>query len=120
MPKSTLFAAKVTSWTVLRDILKRGDNFHNNGKTFTGERWENAFFPGIGWMDNEEYETLKTIHDNVGIDYVIRSYDTVIAYRAGGEWYVSHAKYSRTTTQHQSTAAVAISALEREMSYAGN
>lgn len=97
----------------LCDILKHNGEFHTSTKSFTGEKWEHAYFPGIGMMKEDEYEKLKSDHANVGIDYVIRSYDTVIAYRVGREWIVSTAKYSRTTTQHQMLAQAAIDKLER-------
>ena len=112
MTKSVLYPAKTSRWDVLRDIIERGDNFHNNGKTFTGENWEHAWLPAIGRMPTDEYETLKQHHADLDIDYVIRSYNTVIAYRAGGKWFTPDVRYSVTTSFHQTRAFTAISQLK--------
>jgi hypothetical protein len=41
-------------------------------------------------------------------DYAVFSYDTPIAWRIDGQWYMPDYRYSRTTTRHQSTIRVAL------------
>lgn len=108
---STLFAAKKSSFRDLADLLAAGKDFHNNGKTFTGEVWGRTELPAQGWMTDLDYTMMvrRTVLDK--IEYVVRSYQTVIGYRVAGNWYVSAAKYSPTTSQHQSKFAAAVSVL---------
>lgn len=111
MRKSILYPAKVSRWDVLRDIIERGDNFHNNGRTFTGQNWFAGDVPSRGQMPEDEYRALIADHMFNSIDYVIRSYKTIIAYRAGGKWVMPEVNYSRTTSFHQTRAFTAISQL---------
>lgn len=108
---STLFAAKKSSASELAELLKSNRNFHNTGRTFTGQVWDHDFAPEQGRMAAPEFAELVERNVESRIEYVIWSYGTVIAYRWNGEWYVSAAKYSATTSQHQSQTAVAVSLL---------
>ena len=62
-----------------------------------------------GKMNVRDYELLHTDRLLYGIDYVIYSYSTPIAWRRGdGEWAMPLADYSTTTTRHQNTIRAAI------------
>lgn len=101
---SKLYPAKTSSWTTLRDLIKSGHEFHNNGKTFRGVRWnaDDASLPDKEKMPESEYNKLELMHRLRGIDYVVYSYRTVIAYRlSNGVWITPAVKYSNTTSQHQ-------------------
>lgn len=115
---SKLYPAKKSSWTTLRDLIKSGHEFHNNGKTFRGEHWEadHASKPGQGKMPEAEYNHLDLMHKLYRIDYVVYSYRTVIAYRTvNGVWHVPSVRYSNTTSQHQGKISVVAHALMEEM-----
>ena len=57
-----------------------------------------------GRMSREDAHALRTAQNEVGIDYIVFSYGTPIAYLIKrGEWVVPDAKYSVTTSKHQST-----------------
>lgn len=116
--KSVLYPAKARGWWELRDIVKQNKPFHNNGKTFRGELHnpDNAWLPSKGHMPEADRNTMDRIHKMYGIDYVVFSYYTPIAYRdRRGIWTVPNAKYSRTTTQHQGRINVVASQLMKEM-----
>lgn len=114
---SKLYPAKKSSWTTLRDLIKSGHEFHNNGKTFRGVRWDadHASLPGKGKMPESEYSKLELMHRLRGIDYVVFSYWTPIAYRlSNGVWITPTVKYSNTTSQHQGKINTAAHALMEE------
>lgn len=58
-----------------------------------------GFYIGVGQLPTEYHDDLQaaTGHNDF---YVIRSYDTPIAWFANGEWWVPNVKYSATTTRH--------------------
>lgn len=115
---SKLYPAKKSSWTTLRDLIRAGHEFHNNGKTFRGVRWDadSASKPGKGKMPEAEYSHLDVMHKLHGIDYVVFSYSTPIAYRlSNGVWITPAVKYSNTTSQHQGKINTAAHALMNEM-----
>lgn len=110
---SKLFTKRMC-WTTLETFIRNGDEFHNNSETFKGVHWDadHAELPGKGKMPESDWNTLKRVHDMYGIDYVVYSYRTVIAYRDGhGTWHHPEVTYSRTTTQHQSRIRVATAQL---------
>lgn len=103
-------------WTTLETYLRLNQAFHNNGESFRGVHWnaDRAELPGKGKMPESDWNTLKRVHDQYGIDYVVYSYRTVIAYRdTHGEWHIPEVTYSRTTTQHQNRIRVATSDLKK-------
>jgi hypothetical protein len=63
------------------------------------------------WLPTDEWTAFK-LRAN-GIDYVVLSYNTIIAYRWCGSWHVPDCKYSRTTTGHQSMLAWAIQEVQK-------
>jgi hypothetical protein len=95
----------------LRNIIDDGDDFHNNGGTFVGRKWAAGDIPSKGQMPIDEYRIMSSVHMTDRIDYVIWSYNTVIAYRASGVWYQPKAYYSNTTSFHQSRTRTATSQL---------
>ena len=66
------------------------------------------------WIDHGKisvwnYEFLRSDRYNYGIDYVVYSYSTPIAWlRGDGQWFMPQADYSPTTTRHQTTIRAAI------------
>lgn len=112
---SKLFTKRMC-WTTLETFIRNSDEFHNNGETFKGVLWSphHAHLPGKGKMPESDWNTLKRVHDMYGINYVVYSYRTVIAYRDGhGTWRIPEVYYSRTTTAHQNVIRVATSNFKR-------
>ena len=66
------------------------------------------------WIDHGmisvyDYGFLHNDRNCYGIDYVIYSYDTPIAWlRGDGSWFMPVADYSATTTRHKNTIRAAI------------
>lgn len=63
-----------------------------------------------GRMHDSDARDLYKVREMFGIDYVVFSYGTPIAYRTAqyGKWVVPDAKYSVTTSKHQTTIRQAI------------
>lgn len=111
---STLFRNQSQGWWVLRDIIAANQEFHNSTKNFRGEHWDadNAKLPNKGWMPQADYNTLERRHKLSGINYVVWSYQTVIAYRTcDGVWHVPSAKYSKATSRQQGQIMTVVSVL---------
>lgn len=105
---SKLFTKRM-NWTTLETIIRNNDEFHNYSGTFKGVHWDadHAELPGKGKMPESDWNTLKRVHDQYDIDYVVYSYRTVIAYRdTHGEWHIPDVHYSPTTTAHQNVIRV--------------
>jgi hypothetical protein len=105
---------KSAGWWELRDILLQREDFQNSTKQLRGERWDRdrrRSSPDPGRMSESARGALRYDHDNHGVDYVIYSYYTPIAWHAGNVWRVPDDKYSVTTTQHQNQVKTAISQL---------
>ena len=87
--------------------LKNGENFATSGalKGEASPQWI-----GSGRMGIADANVMDTTRDEHGIDYVVYSYGTPIAYRAedSGEWVVPDTKYSVTTSKHQGTIRYAL------------
>ena len=81
--------------------IRQGENFTTSG-ALRGEAF--PIFIGTGRMPDSEAAQLRAAR----IDYVVYSYGTPIAYRANGEWTIPDAKYSATTSKHQSTIRYAL------------
>lgn len=75
------------------------------------------------WFDHgkisvRDFCTLQSDKQAYGIDYVIYSYDTPIAWlfnKNGGSWAMPDAKYSVTTSKHQTTIRAAIKEFNRAL-----
>lgn len=69
----------------------------------------------FGRMRVGDTAPMYSARDAHGIDYVVYSYGTPIAYRIEdtGEWVVPDAKYSVTTSKHQATIKYAISITQK-------
>ena len=62
---------------------------------------------------------LYSDQNSYGVDYVIYSYSTPIAWlRGDGEWAMPQAKYSVTTTRHQTTIRAAIQEYKKALNNA--
>lgn len=62
-----------------------------------------------GKMSVRDYSFLQGDRNYYGIDYVVYSYTTPIAWlRGDGEWAMPAADYSPTTTRHKNTIRAAI------------
>lgn len=93
--------------TMIARAIKGMEDFTTSGalEGIANPRWVNS-----GRMSDSDSTTLCAARDNIGIDYVIYSYATPIAYRThDGEWTIPGAKYSVTTSKHQSTIRYAVS-----------
>lgn len=87
--------------------IRQGEDFATSGalKGIANPWWVNS-----GYMRDSDSAAMYAARDNAGIDYVIYSYATPIAYRtADGQWTIPDAKYSVTTSKHQSTIRYAVS-----------
>lgn len=101
---STVFRPRIDGHPMLVDLIKSNSEFHTVTQSFTGKHYnpDDARLPIQGWMNNENYGRLEMHHKMHGIDYVVRSYKTVIAYRTTkGSWHFPTQDYSKTTTRHQ-------------------
>ena len=76
------------------------------------------------WIDHGkisvwDYVFLRSDRNYYGIDYVIYSYDTPIAWRRGdGEWAMPAADYSVTTKRHKATIRAAIQEYKKALNNA--
>lgn len=101
---STVFRPQADNWQGLLKLVREGGEWHTRTNSFSGKRNdpESAVLPSRGWMSVASYNTLERRHKMYGIDFVVRSYDTVIAYRlTNGQWHVPSDRYSRATSKHQ-------------------
>lgn len=103
---------KNMSWTILRDIIKRREDFKNNGKTFWG-RIQGPYLSWGHWLTNEEAKRYNEWQDNDEIEYVILSFQTPIfvLHKERGWIELEHVYGSKTTTSHRNKARVAIGEL---------
>ena len=94
--------------TAIARALQNGESFTTSG-ALKGEAYPS--WVGTGRMERDETNDMYATQNVLGIDYVVYSYGTPIAYRAEdtGEWTVPDAKYSVTTSKHQSTIRYAVS-----------
>lgn len=87
--------------------IRQGEDFATSGalKGEVNPRWV-----GPGRMRPEDGRELYVAQSVVGIDYVVYSYGTPIAYRTEdtGEWVVPDVKYSVTTSKHQGMVQYAL------------
>ena len=86
--------------------LENGEDFTTSG-ALKGEA--NPEWIESGRMRPHNADTMRAAQNVLGIDYVIYSYGTPIAYRTENSgWVVPDAKYSVTTSKHQSTISYAL------------
>ena len=97
--------------TMIARAIKGDENFTTSGalKGIADPYWIET-----GRMSREDTHALRTTQNEAGIDYIVFSYGTPIAYRAqdSGEWVVPDAKYSVTTSKHQSVVRYAVSMVQ--------
>lgn len=111
---SKVFRPRLDDWQGVLTFLRNGEEWHTATNSFSGQKYDpnDALLPYQGWMRNENYGRLEVHHKTRGIDFIVKSYDTVIAYRlTNGEWHVPGQKYSRTTSNHQGLIMAAIGVL---------
>ena len=100
---------------IAKKLLER-ESFKTNGalKGVAKPSWIDR-----GEMSVRDYDFLLGDRNYYGIDYVIYSYSTPIAWlRGDGEWAMPDAKYSVTTTKHQTTTRVAIQEYKKTLNNA--
>ena len=86
--------------------IRQGEDFTTSG-ALKGDA--NPWRVHSGYMRDADSAAMYSARDNIGIDYVIYSYATPIAYRTtDGNWTIPDAKYSVTTSKHQSTIRYAV------------
>ena len=95
------FRIKKDRWTDLRDILAEDQEFNSDRDSLRGRKIEHSFEISNGRLDFD----LRNVD---GIDYVIYSYATPIAWRRHGEWRLNTQKYSVTTSVHQAKVETAV------------
>ena len=81
--------------------IRQGEDFTTSG-ALKGEAC--PAFISTGRMPDSDAAKLRAAK----IDYVVYSYGTPIAYRANGEWVTPDAKYSVTTSKHQTSIRYAL------------
>ena len=102
----------MTIRTTTRDVctiaraLRNGEDFTTSG-ALKGEA--TPYWIDSGRMAQDDANALRTAKYAPGIHYVVYSYGTPIAYlvKSGG-WVVPDAKYSATTSKHQTTVRRAL------------
>ena len=90
---------------IAKKLLAR-ESFRTNGalKGVARPEWIDH-----GKMSVRDYGYLRSDRDFYGIDYVIYSYSTPIAWlRGDGSWVMPEAGYSVTTKRHKATIRAAI------------
>ena len=93
--------------STIAHALRNGEDFTTSG-ALKGEA--NPQWIGSGRMTVADANVMDTTRDEHGIDYVVYSYGTPIAYRAelSGQWIVPDVKHSVTTSKHQGTIRYAL------------
>ena len=92
--------------SAIADALRNCEDFTTPGAL---KGVANPRFVNFGRMPVVDASAMYRARDDVGIDYVVYSYGTAIAYRTENkEWVVPDAKYSVTTSRHQSTIRYAL------------
>lgn len=113
MAKSALLLN--ATWLDIRAMLDKRTPFHNSTGKFRGELHDPDMptLPGGGQMSIADRNRMRMIHDVHGIDYIVYSYSTPIAYRdRRGIWCVPDAGYSQTTkAKHLSRVRPAVASI---------
>jgi len=103
------------TWHDIRALLDNRTPFHNSSGNFRGELNDpdTPALVGSGQMSEADRNRMRMIHDVYGIDYVVFSYSTPIAYRdRRGVWCVPNAGYSQTTkARHLSRVRPAVASI---------
>lgn len=91
----------------LAQAVARGEKFTAGGRAYgvPNVRGEgNPLYTASGQIRGEG--ALRAFNESckAGIEYIIYSYSTPIAWKSGGVWYVVSEKFSPSTTKHQSMA----------------
>ena len=102
---------------IAKKLLAR-ESFRTNGalKGVARPEWID-----LGKMGVRDYEYLRSDRDFYGIDYVIYSYNTPIAWlsnKDGGTWTMPEAGYSVTTKRHKATILAAIDEYKKALNNA--
>ena len=93
--------------TMIARAIKNGEDFNTSGAL---KGIANPWWIESGRMNIAYAKAMYAARDNIGIDYVIYSYGTPIAYRTNnGEWTIPDAEYSATTSKHQGVVRYAVS-----------
>jgi hypothetical protein len=102
------------SWIDLRDILSKYEEFTNSTKSFRGESgfWDRLSTINPGHQDESERQQMLYARDQMGLRYIVWSYQTPIAWcRADGLWIVTTRNYTKTTAKHLGKLRTAIADL---------
>lgn len=111
---STLLKLRTQGWREVLDVIKSNGEFDTPSNSFSGKHYDPdcARLPIQGWMNHANYGRLEMHHKMHGINYVVRSYNTVIAYRTNnGHWHFPTQDYSKTTSRHQGMILSAVGVL---------
>ena len=85
-----------------REYVQRREDFTNRGRSLSG-RWHDPDNLGdLGVLPDDHREALFGAVRHGGRVYIVRSYDTPIAWWTPvGGWHAPAQRYSQTTTGHQ-------------------
>lgn len=86
------------------DYIPNLKPFRNSTGSFVGQTYP----IGFGRLSEKWRARLSDTHMTFGIEYIVYSYATPIAWYADGQWEMPYAKYSATTSRHQSIVMQAI------------
>ena len=100
------FRIKKDGWWLLRDILENDQEFNTDQQSLRGRKISHPTEISIGRLDFD----LRNVS---GVDYVIYSYATPIAWRRDGVWSVDDTRYSVTTSCHQGRVLTAVSNMRK-------
>ena len=99
------FRVKKDTWWLLRDILDNDQEFNTDRQSLRGRKISHPTEISNGLLDFD----LRKID---GVDYVIYSYATPIAWRHHGKWSLNEQRYSVTTSFHQGRVSAAVADLK--------
>ena len=85
--------------TSVHDAIRRRANFTCNN-TLVGLNWSDFGIGGMGRLPERFHSQYQGDMMSKGF-YVVKSYDTPIAWFTRGQWVIPDVKYSVTTSRHQ-------------------
>jgi len=84
----------------MAELCETGKPWQNHSGSFRGEPVTSRYV-GTGQMPDAQAEHMREFMRAGTLEYVVYSYQTPIAYRADGQWYIPTTRYSVTTSKHQ-------------------
>ena len=107
--KAKMLRNKKDSFQAFANAIRARESFRNSTGSLSGAPIENGRGLGFGKLPEVWRDQLEETRESVS--YIVFSYTTPIAWLSNGAWVVPHARYSRTTSQHQGLIRAALSTL---------